>query len=235
MYWGAAAVALTVSTWRLAGAALIAGGASLGGELGKLIGKCITLPCGPITAVGAKMVLIKGIPAARTFDTVMCTGPPPYLSPHPGSPIAQGSKSVIIEGQFAARVGDKLSCGASIGEGEASVIVGGPQTTVLDIDGEVPGWANAGLLILGIAGLAGGGWILFSRHGLKITVYTFLGGLVGGKIGEKSGGWISKQLGYGEGTPEHDLATFGGSVFGAGIGAKYAFRKGTASKTRPTC
>ena len=47
--------------------------------------------------------------------------------------IAEGSKTVIINGFPAARVTSKLVCGAAIGSGEDTVIIGGPTIRVLEV------------------------------------------------------------------------------------------------------
>jgi uncharacterized Zn-binding protein involved in type VI secretion len=50
---------------------------------------------------------------------------PPTAGPHPPSPIAQGSATVLIGSQQAARQGDVVGCGAAIVAGEMTVLIGG--------------------------------------------------------------------------------------------------------------
>lgn len=71
---------------------------------------------GPI-AVGFPMVIIGGMPAARTGDMCVCVGPP--------DAVAAGSSSVIIGGMPAARMGDSSAHGGSIVAGLPNVMIGG--------------------------------------------------------------------------------------------------------------
>jgi uncharacterized Zn-binding protein involved in type VI secretion len=73
---------------------------------------------GPIIGPGAPTVLIGCIPAAVKGDLCICDG---------GSPdtITGGSKSVIICGKPAVRMGDATSHGGSILMGFPTVLIGG--------------------------------------------------------------------------------------------------------------
>jgi uncharacterized Zn-binding protein involved in type VI secretion len=71
---------------------------------------------GPITAPGAPVVLIGGMPAARVGDMVTCVGPP--------DAIVLGSFTVLIGGQPAARLGDMTAHGGSIVVGCPTVLIG---------------------------------------------------------------------------------------------------------------
>lgn len=77
-----------------------------------------------IITSGAKQVYINFLPAARVTDRHTCLLPP-NAGPHPTSTIVQGSSSVFIEGQSAARQGDKAGCGAAIVSGSTDVFIGG--------------------------------------------------------------------------------------------------------------
>lgn len=73
---------------------------------------------------GASKVLINFWPASRVTDKHMCLLPP-TAGPHPPSTITKGSTTVKIEGQAAARVGDKTGCNAVIVSGSTNVFIGG--------------------------------------------------------------------------------------------------------------
>ena len=70
---------------------------------------------------GFATVLIVGQPAARVTDTVL---EPPPPTGHLTQTIAQGSATVMIGGQFAARQGDLVSCSATLIAGQTSVVIG---------------------------------------------------------------------------------------------------------------
>ena len=72
---------------------------------------------GPVLPPGAVTVFIGGLPAARVGDMAVCTGPP--------DTIIKGSTTVLICGQFAARMGDTTAHGGTIVAGCATVIIGG--------------------------------------------------------------------------------------------------------------
>jgi uncharacterized Zn-binding protein involved in type VI secretion len=74
-------------------------------------------------ASGASQVWINFLPAARVTDQHKCLLPP-TAGPHPPSRIVQGSTTVNIENQPAARQGDKSGCGAAILAGSANVFIG---------------------------------------------------------------------------------------------------------------
>lgn len=72
---------------------------------------------GPISGPGAATVLIGGMPAARTTDMAVCSGPPDVLLP--------GSSTVLIAGMPAVRQGDSTAHGGSIVAGLPTVLIGG--------------------------------------------------------------------------------------------------------------
>jgi len=72
---------------------------------------------GPILPPCEPSVLIGFLPAARVGDMASCNAPPDM--------IAEGSMTVIIGGQNAARIGDPTVHGGVIVEGEPTVIIGG--------------------------------------------------------------------------------------------------------------
>lgn len=72
---------------------------------------------------GSPDVLIENRNAARVGDKHVCLLPPP-AGPHPASPIAKGSASVLINGRAAARQFDTAGCGAPILQGAPTVVIG---------------------------------------------------------------------------------------------------------------
>lgn len=139
---GAALVAGTCATGGLLGAALIAGTAAgaglIGGEAMNGLATIFNLPgipTGAIAFMASPNVLIGGLMAARAkLDGGACNGVYAlYHWPLPTALIAQGSGTVFINGQPAARAGDKLVCGGIIKNGENTVLIGGPTVTVLAI------------------------------------------------------------------------------------------------------
>jgi uncharacterized Zn-binding protein involved in type VI secretion len=79
---------------------------------------------GAITGPGVVTVLINEMAAVCVGDTHVCAMPP-VAGPHPSNPIAKGSKTVLIGGRPAARMGDLCGCGAVILGGSLNVDIGG--------------------------------------------------------------------------------------------------------------
>ena len=79
---------------------------------------------GMISGPGVLTVLIGGL-AAATFGTQHSCAMPSPGGPHPPSPILGGSKTVLIGGKPAARVGDLAGCGSPIIKGALTVLIGG--------------------------------------------------------------------------------------------------------------
>lgn len=87
---------------------------------------------GPVIA-GSPNVFVAGRPAGRGgIDPVACVkhvrNPPPR--------IAEGSKTVCINGYPFARIDDRTECGAPLKQGVTTVLVGGPTATVLEVGHE---------------------------------------------------------------------------------------------------
>jgi uncharacterized Zn-binding protein involved in type VI secretion len=204
-------------------------GASLGGGLGQLVGSLVpAIETGPITDPCAKGVFVNGRPAARSAgeggiggDYVDCSGQPflPFPS-HPHRVIAEGSATVFIEGLPAARIGDRTSCGSKIAEGSGDVFIWGGTKQYGEIESEVPWYAEAILLGLGLVG--GVGAIALAGKGLRVLyACRFAGGLVGGWGGGAAGHWIGGNI-YGEGSKGQLILSFGGGFLGGGLGAGIA-------------
>lgn len=78
---------------------------------------------GQLEKPGDTTVTIGGLDAA-VETTTMHTCTLPANPPHSKSPITKGSSSVTIGGRGAARMGDKVGCGAAITSGDTSVLIG---------------------------------------------------------------------------------------------------------------
>lgn len=215
----AAAIAVTGGAAAIAIGAAVCTGASLGGSLGKMIGKHISgSDCGPVVK-GVPTVLAGGMVAAVVGSNVSCTGPP-MTRPHPDSMIAQGSSNVFIGSMPAARKGDKTTCGATIGYGCDTVIIGGEQVTYMEIQPEIPAWVDYGLIALGLLG--GFGLLRAAGFTLVGTLARLGGATAGSFIGGWGGGKLAEALGYKPDSWGYDLLGLGGSVAGGWLGYKGA-------------
>jgi uncharacterized Zn-binding protein involved in type VI secretion len=185
--------------------AMVGAGAATGAGIGQLIGSLsfATHNAGQIKS-GSGNVFINGKAAARAHvDTALCTqhGPAPQI-------LAQGSDSVCINGQPAARVGDRTVCDAKISSGSGNVFIGGGTETTDPITPEVPEWLERAVLIVGLA----------SAFVLASPVIV-IAGLAGGIAGGLAGNWAGGEL-FGEGSDGQKLMAFGGALLGGGLGAK---------------
>src|SRR5687768_639071 len=109
----------------------IVAGVGAGAMAGGVLGGLMSVPSGPIIT-GSLNVLINGKPAARgVMDIVACVkhGQVPKR-------IAQGSKTVGINGLPAARKGDKTECDGTIAAGSPNVTIGAEPGTFLPISPE---------------------------------------------------------------------------------------------------
>lgn len=113
-------------------AVFVAAGLTVGDKVNDWVTKTLNgtrADDGPVIA-GSPDVFIAGRPAGRAgIDPVACTkhvrNPPPR--------IAEGSKTVRVNGYPLARIDDRVECGAPLKEGVISVWIGGPTDTVLDV------------------------------------------------------------------------------------------------------
>ncbi|HKU94185.1 MAG TPA: DUF6531 domain-containing protein, partial [Vineibacter sp.] len=222
---GAAIVAATVATGGAALAVVAAVGtaaASTGGGalLGEAIGGATTYHAGDIAPICSHNVLVNRKPAARAIvDVGACSndGPPP-------KPIAQGSKTVMINHKPAARVGDRLVCDGKISDGSPNVRIGGQTTTYLEITPEVPEWLHTGAeilmwtgtavaLVAGAAAAAVGGGLcgLLTFGGRTIL------GLAGSLIGSELAAPIGRAI---DGKRGEIIARAIGGFLGGGLGAR---------------
>jgi uncharacterized Zn-binding protein involved in type VI secretion len=203
-------------------------GASMGGGIGEVLGSLASFETGPISTPCADGVYLNRRKAARsagpggsTGDFVDCSGQP-FIpgSSHPGSMIGEGSATVFIEGLPAARIGDRAVCGSKIAKGSANVFIGGGQQVYAEIESEVPWYAEAGTLALGLVG--GVGAIALAGKGLKVLyACRFAGGLAGGWAGGAAGHLVGGNY-YGEGSKGQKLLGLGGGFLGGSLGAGIA-------------
>ena len=101
-------------------------------KLGAMAGRQIQRPAEGEVLATSPNIVINGLPAAHTLDPVSC---------HSGEMVAQGSQTVIFNGQLAARAGDRTTQGGVIVTFSPNVIVGGPTGTVAPID-DIPAPSN---------------------------------------------------------------------------------------------
>ena len=209
---GAAIVATGGAAAPLAIAAGAATGGSLGGMAGKFLGGLSTQVKGQITK-GSPNVRINSLFAAFCSSEATCSN---HSSP---VLVAQGSSTVGINGLPAARTGDKGSCAFAVGDGSPNVTIGGAPAACGDVGSEVPWWADAGLLVLG---LAGGGVSLAIKGLSGAAIAARLGGSVlVGTAGGMTGNYVGGEI-FGEGSTGQSVMAFGGSI----VGGYYGFKGG---------
>ncbi len=127
---GAAIGALCVTTGGVGAIALgAAAGAGLGGALGGIVGSFAMSDVGAITS-GSTDTITSGKGAARATDSVSC-------SQHGAQKIAEGSGTVLIDGLPAARLRDRITCGAVISSASGDVNIGGSAMAALPM-GVIP-------------------------------------------------------------------------------------------------
>ncbi len=198
-------IALTIGTAGLAapaGLALIGLGVGVGSFVGEMIGKHFSppTPSGPIIK-GSPNVFINGIPAAFCSSDVACIKDATQK-------IAQGSATVGYNQLPAARVGDKGTCGFAVGEGSKNVFVGGGMGGCgLAVGDEVPWWARAIVMAIGlVGGVAGMAQAGICALGIAARLAA---GLVVGGLGSMAGSALGGKL-FGEGSFGQDVMGFVG-------------------------
>lgn len=205
-----AAIVLTGGAAVAVGAVIVGActGASFGGMIGQLAGSLWTSKAGEICS-GAATVFIHQQKAARAVaDTVDC---------HSGEHIAQGSETVSIERQPAARKGDKTTCDGTISAGFPRVLVGTGRATYLPISPEVPLWLEIGVMALGLVG--GIGEIALASRGLRMVMAARLGaGLVTGTLGSIGGSLLGGAI-FGEGSKGQRILTAAGGLLAGMLGS----------------
>ena len=215
---GAAIGSIAGATALTAGATIVGTSVAVGG-VGMSLGSLSPTRAqtgGSAIGSGSPDVMIEGYPAARAHagngDYADCAGPPLFgwnPMPHGHKWIAQGSGTVLVNGQPAARTGDKTECDAIIGPGAVNVLLGGCTMTTVDIHGELPqeiGWT---LTALGIA------------SGLVLMPPLALLGSVVGSTALGYGGMVAAQALFPGSEDAQILGGLVGSMFGGRLGAKF--------------
>ena len=230
---GAAIVGLTIATGGadlvVAGAAIAAGGTVLGmagrGFLqGEKEGAQVTTPEGPILT-GSGNVTVNGRAAA-----IACGSEVNCKEHGPSKKVAQGSRTVSINGKMAARVGDRGTCGFVIGQGSDTVSIGGPVGTCAAISQEVPDWENTlahGAVVVGDAAVLVGSVmsgvgalraIAAAPAALRGLMYARFGaGLAAGLGFGAGGGYVGGRV-FGQGSWQQQAMATGGALFGGMAG-----------------
>ena len=203
-----AGAALTIATGGVGTVVLAStiAAAAGGGGLGEVLGNMSWAPKHKtgVLLKGSPNVFINGRPAIIAHVSVgECDehGPAPQR-------VAEGSSRVYINGFPAARIGDLLTCSASISEGSPNVFIGGDKVQTDDINPEIPDWVNWTLMAAGVGAVA----VLATP---AIALLGAAGSLGGGYAGDFIGGQI-----YGEGSDGQKWLSLGGSFAGGIAGAK---------------
>lgn len=94
---------------------------------------------GPVAA-GSANVWIEGRPAGRAGrDPIACVKHQTFPLPM----IAEGSKTVAVNGHPLARIDDMVECGAPLKQGASHVLIGGPTVRVCHVRNEFAWWQRA--------------------------------------------------------------------------------------------
>jgi uncharacterized Zn-binding protein involved in type VI secretion len=161
-----AAVAATGGLAIVIFAGAIAGGALAANQILKGVKTIFKLPdpTSGVLAMGSLNVFTNSRPAARaTLDFALgCSGGSfpfithPTIPPSIQIPVAEGSKTVTINSQPAARISMMMVCSAKIKTGSENVFIGGP-TARTEFVWDITGWMETGFTWLGIGALIGAG------------------------------------------------------------------------------
>lgn len=208
------------------GVGLLVGAALAGAAGGELI---MSLSVGQETFAGEETgMLASGSPnvfihhkaAVRAVeDIVDCKGTPPFFLPsHVLKRVAEGSETVSINSLPAARIGDKIECGAIIADTVTIeyVVIGGRTVQALEIEDEVPGWLRGLQIVIAVA----------TWGPIVVGI-----GLIGGYLGETGLRYLAQKAGLGE--DGQKIAGFVGGFLGswaagAGLGKPLANMAGKA-------
>ncbi|MFM0739263.1 PAAR domain-containing protein [Paraburkholderia xenovorans] len=188
---GAAIVAAGVATGGLAIAAITCGAVAMGGLSGGSLAHGIQTLFGiadPTTGVlagGSSDTYVNGRRSQRAGvdGASFCNGLFGFNHTPIRVKIAQGSKTVRVNGKPMARVSSQMTCGAVIKTGSSNVRIGGPTETVLEID-DAESELEMALGVLGLVALGLGGAAAISA-GLLATV-TFAGLVTASGFGMKA-------------------------------------------------
>jgi RHS repeat-associated protein len=216
-----------VSLPLLVGAALVgAVGAAVGAGIGEYAGSLNFFTGRGFTGTidrGSPDVFINSKKAARIgIDTVPCMKHPQVIAL-----IAMGSENVYINNHPAARVDDKVSCGAIINVGSDNVYIGGGQKKYLEVQDEVGGWLRWGVLGVGAAAaLALGGVAVAAVIPVVGTVGALLMvgkaavvGVGGGFLSDMVLRWVGRNVGESLHERGYDVLPSEGENAGGLVGA----------------
>lgn len=209
-----------VSLIAVGAAIAITGGAGLAGEM---IGSTIEGPETGRIEIGSRNVAINKRAAAMT---VLAKG---HCSKDSGSPVpvATGAATVLINGQPAARIGEKMACSAVIREGSPNVFIGGPSKQVIVLTPEVPTLLHNAMLAMMWGGTAVGTLGVGLTYGAGAAIGSLAGGLGGSQLGGMGAREGAVALGYG--ATGQAVAETLGSLIGGGIGGGGGFKGGRAA------
>jgi len=245
----AVATALIVGTGGLAAGPMlmmVGGGlAAVGGAglAGKSAGsKKMGPPTGAIllTPVNTNVFSNSLLNACATSSEGACA-----KDPGPPIPVAMGSDSVFIHSLGAARVGDKMACGAAIiAKCSPDVLIGGNPQPYMEIQSEVPEWMVSTLKVMAIGGL-----ILTGAGAVTVIAGAFIGGglvaggiatgemalMIGGGMAMKEGGkYVGGQValaqGHSKDSYEYEAYRFYGETL-SGVAFDVGSAKGMDTET----
>jgi len=199
---GAAVVAATAATGGLAAvviAGAVAGGGLAGGQIMSGLSTIFNLPepTSGVLAIGSPNVFTNHRPAIPAIigQAGGCSGQPLNHPPLPiPIPVAEGSRTVLVNGQPAARLKAKLMCGSHIKSGSPDVLIGG-DTARVGFVFDLEAWFKTGLEVLGLAALIGGGLFAAAAGAAAFGAFAGVGAL--GMAGMEGLGRIGDALGPG--------------------------------------
>lgn len=207
---GAAAGGILLAALPVTGAlatAVVVGGAIAGGGLSghqlmtgiQRASGLVTPSTGLIGMMGSPNVRVAMLPAARAQADLVTACHGLFSSAHypippvPPVPIVEGASTIRINGMFAARVGSRIMCGASIKSGAATVYYGGPS---MQVAGDWESLSLAAFNGVALAALAGAGlltatlgWSAIAAFGVVVFAAFELNEAIGA-VGDHLGhGW----------------------------------------------
>lgn len=231
-------VLIGLAVGALIGTAILTGGVSLiavgaavaitggAGMAGQAIGQTIPGPDSGVITTGSPNVSIDRRPAAMT---VLATGACSRDS-GPPVPVATGAKTVRINNQLAARVGETMACSAVIRRGSTGVFIGGPGATAIKPTPEVPVWLENTMLAMTIGGTAIGTLGVGLTYGAGAAVGSLVGGAGGSYLGGQAASAGAAAMGYG--ATGQAIAGVAGGMLGGALGGGAGFRGGQMAGSR---
>lgn len=219
-----------VSLIAVGAAVAITGGAGLAGEA---IGQTIEGDDSGMIETGSPDVSVDGRAAAMT---VAARGNCSHDSGAP-VPVATGAATVFINGQPAARVGEKMSCSAVIRRGSDTVFIGGPSKQMITPAPEVPALLQDAMLAMVIGGTAIGTLGVAMTYGIGAAIGSLVGGTGGSFALGHGASAVAAKMGYGatgQAVAGVVGSVVGGSVFGAAGLGRYGNSGGVSTSEGTT-